>query len=705
MSEQDPTTRTLTQGEVKELSPGTLIARKYKVLSILGSGGMGIVYLVEQIDLKKKFALKLLDVSRQTDVAVRRFQLEAKMAATLRHPNLVEVHDFGINDDGQPFLVMDYVTGVPLDQIIKEKRVLPVDYVVALAIQVGFGLMYAHEQGIVHRDIKPSNIIVLNPNKLPGEGTVKIVDFGIAKLMQSEGGEIQALTRTGEIFGSPLYMSPEQCRGTVVDQRTDIYSLGCVVYECLTGLPPFVGDTAMSTMVKRLTDRAASLKDGSLGLDFPPALELIVQKMLSVEPDERFRDFGSVIQSLMRIGDPDAVLPRQVKGRKPKIAYTKQILLVLVTAFICCTGTYFFDKQFVVPALLADVEKPLSIKSDANLLPGEMPHFETRLQHPWRQVVDTEHGAEEFLHFPAASGLISIGSAAERPAKGVFRIPQGTLVSFKLNEEAATDPSFLENLSEVKFGQLGFGSAQVGIDNQTLKMFTPIKHIEHLCIAGAPISNLEPIYDAPYLSRLDVTDTHVPLSELLRVKRFRELLLFNFGPVKEPKKTLAALAENSRLNFLKYTGPEINEQKTNARGLNLSDVELLIKIPHLSSLAVLHSPEFNDDCLAKLLNSKKMDALELKECSISPRSIPLLKRQKLVNLTLTTVGWSKTDVAKLHQLPFAVDIREPRLQEQDAKQRQKFSDTQALFFDSSESLSHDQSKRSGKSDHEEPSVK
>lgn len=699
MSEQDPTTGALAHGEVRELSPGTLIAGKYKVLTSLGSGGMGIVYLVEQIDLKKKFALKLLDISRQSEIAVRRFQLEAKTTATLRHPNLVEVHDFGINDDGQPFLVMDYITGVPLDQLMKERSILPVEYVVPLAIQVGFGLMYAHEHGIVHRDIKPSNIIVLDPNKIPGEGTVKIVDFGIAKLMQSEGGEIQALTRTGEIFGSPLYMSPEQCRGTAVDQRTDIYSLGCVIYECLTGLPPFIGDSAMSTMVKRLTDRAASLKDGSLGLDFPPALEVIVQKMLAAEPEERFRDFSAVIQSLMRIDDPDAVLPIVAKHHKARFSCRKEILLVLVTAFLCCLGTYLIDKQFVVPALLAEEEKPQTSKNGSARLPGKLTYFQTKLQHPWMQVVNTGYGAEEFLHFPSASGLISIGGGGEHHAKGVFRVPHGALVSLKLNEEAATDPSFLENLSEVKFSHLSFSSSKVGIDNQTLKMFAPIKYLEHLSIAGTPISNLEPIYNAPNLTRLDVTDTHVPLSELLRLKRFRDLLLLNFGPVKEPKQTLMALVQNPKLNFLKYTGPELNEQKTNARGLNLSDVEYLVKIPHMSSLAVIHSPEFDDECLQKLLASKKMDALELKECSISPRSIPFLKNHKLVNLTLTTVGWSSADRAKLHELPYVVEVKEPRTQEQDAKLRIRLSETQELFLGSSDSLAPSKSDHSAKADH------
>lgn len=681
MSVQKEKIGTLADGEAKNLlPPGTVIDKKYKILSVLGSGGMGTVYLVNQLDLDRDFALKILDAGNTDGIAVRRFHLEAKTAASLRHPNLVAVHDFGVWNEIRPYLVMDCVTGVPLDQLLKERKTLPVDYVVALAVQVGFALLYAHEHGIVHRDIKPSNIIVLHPDKQPSEGTIKVVDFGIAKLMQSEGGQIQALTRTGEIFGSPMYMSPEQCRGTAIDQRTDIYSLGCVLYECLTGSPPFVGDTAMSTMVKRLTEKAPSLSDVSLQ-DFPPALETVVQKMLANEPEDRFADFTALIQNLMLINDADAQIATKTSLQRPQFAYWFECMLVLATALTCAIATHLFDRQVVVPALLANDDKPSLDKATIKPLPGELPVFETSLKHPWREVVNTKYGAQEVLHFPSVSGRIGIGLSPERAAKGDVIVPPNSLVALRLNEEATLDEHFLDNLTDVKFSQLSFGSPKVGVDNGSMRMFEKLKYLEHLNISGAPITVLESVCHAPHLSRLDVTDTHVPLSEIIRLDRFRDLTLFYFGPVKDPHPTLKELIRNPVLTDVRYTGPEVREEKTNARGLDASDIEFLVQIPKLANFAVRHSPAFDDACLERLLAGKSLSELELKECAVTARSIPLLKKQKLRHLIISTIGWSESDVEKLKHLPYSVEIKVPERSDEQVKLQKKLIDTEDLFLD------------------------
>ncbi len=193
-------------GKEVGLRLGSMINDKYLVMSLIGSGGMGSVYRVQQVFLGKEFALKVLDLHKQTDVTVRRFQQEARTASQLQHPNLIEVHDFGMLDEVQPYLVMDLVEGQTLSDWLKKSGALPVDYVVSLCIQICFGLLYAHEKGVVHRDIKPGNIMLLHADRCVTEGSVKIVDFGIAKLTQSEDGEIQALTRNGRnIRKSNLY--------------------------------------------------------------------------------------------------------------------------------------------------------------------------------------------------------------------------------------------------------------------------------------------------------------------------------------------------------------------------------------------------------------------------------------------------------------------------------------------------------------------
>ncbi len=283
-----------------EFQRGQVLGGRYRVLSLLGKGGMGIVYKVEQIFLGKELALKTIDKSLMSDITIRRFQAEARAAFAVDHPNIISVKDFGLLDDQTPFLVMEIVNGETLGAILKN-RTLSVEEAIPFFIQVCFGLAHAHENGVVHRDIKPNNLMVLTQMPFGTEGSVKILDFGIAKLTQHEGGEIQALTKTGEIFGSPLYMSPEQCSGAKVDHRSDIYSLGCVLFEALTGTTPFFGESALSTMMMHQSGTIPSLKEASLGQDFPAELDRVIQAMLAKHPDNRYQDLGKAAHDLAAI--------------------------------------------------------------------------------------------------------------------------------------------------------------------------------------------------------------------------------------------------------------------------------------------------------------------------------------------------------------------------------------------------------------------
>ena len=277
---------------------GQEIGGRYEVISCIGSGGMGLVYRVNQVYLKKEFALKTIEKSQLTESAVRRFQQEARTTFSLDHPSIISVYDFGVLRDGSPFLVMEMLHGETLGDCLKRCGSLPVEQAIPVFVQICFGLAYAHEANIVHRDIKPNNIMLLEGLPLGTEASVKILDFGIAKLTSHEGGEIQALTRTGDIFGSPLYMSPEQCTGIKVDHRADIYSLGCVFFEALTGSPPFIGDNALSTMLKHQSEPPPTLREASMGSKFPQPLEEIVATMLAKSPDHRYQNLGVLAHDL-----------------------------------------------------------------------------------------------------------------------------------------------------------------------------------------------------------------------------------------------------------------------------------------------------------------------------------------------------------------------------------------------------------------------
>ena len=200
--------------EAIELAPGVVLLDKYKVESLLGRGGMGSVYRIEHLLLQRPYALKVLNKQQTSEAAWRRFEIEARAANKLDHPNLVRVHDYGLLPDGQPYFIMDLIEGESLSDILKASGRLPLDRALKIFIQVGFALSYAHANGVIHRDIKPSNIMVATTSTEDARSVlVKVVDFGIAKLTGKDEFNQQTLTKTGEIFGSPLYMSPEQCLG------------------------------------------------------------------------------------------------------------------------------------------------------------------------------------------------------------------------------------------------------------------------------------------------------------------------------------------------------------------------------------------------------------------------------------------------------------------------------------------------------------
>lgn len=316
---------------------------------------MGVVYKVEQIFLGKELALKTIDRQLMSDITVRRFQAEARAAFAVDHPNIVAVHDFGLFEDDTPFLVMEIVQGETLTDRLK-RGTLSVDEAISIYIQVCFALAHAHESGVVHRDIKPSNIMLLNDVPEGIETGVKILDFGIAKLAHSGDGEGQTLTQTGEIFGSPLYMSPEQCLGGKVDHRADVYSLGCVIFESLTGTPPYVGENALMTMMLHQTATIPTLKEGSLGSEFPPQLERLVSSMLAKNPDDRYQNLGVAAHELaaLKRGEApklsSAIIPKRPVGENSPIGmvnlnrgnfiYT-MIGISLATILISSGITYF----------------------------------------------------------------------------------------------------------------------------------------------------------------------------------------------------------------------------------------------------------------------------------------------------------------------------------------------------------------------------
>jgi serine/threonine-protein kinase len=279
---------------------GVVLLGRYKVVKQLGQGGMGTVYLGEHTTIKKKFAIKVLapEFAHKSDL-VERFLQEARAASMIPQQNVVEITDFGDTPDGSVFFVMEHLNGEDLSDTVKREGAIPWSRVEPIMEQVCDALFAAHDVGIIHRDMKPENCFRIKRGS--NEDFIKVLDFGIAKVTSDEG-EGKGLTRTGMIFGTPEYMSPEQAQGQKVDHRVDVYAAGVIMYELLTGRVPFTADTFMGILTKHMFDvpEAPSAVNPDNGIT--AEMEAIILKAMQKDRDLRFQDMNEMKEAIMAVG-------------------------------------------------------------------------------------------------------------------------------------------------------------------------------------------------------------------------------------------------------------------------------------------------------------------------------------------------------------------------------------------------------------------
>ena len=303
---------------------GTTIADRYRVLQKLGEGGMGVVYLAEHVFIEKKVALKVLseDFARKADL-VARFMQEAKAASKIGHENIVDITDFGETASGSVFFAMEFLDGMDLAGHIKSGGAMPFSRAKPIMNQICRALGAAHAKGIIHRDMKPENVYLVTR-----EGRadfVKVLDFGIAKMSAlDEGGS--RLTRTGMIFGTPEYMSPEQAKGDKPDHRVDIYAAGCILYEMLTGDVPFHAETFMGVLTKHMFENPEPPSQRNPGAHIPPDVEEVCLKALAKDRDQRYQTMKEMALALEGCagGDLSAAWGNEPSGpglREPSQAF------------------------------------------------------------------------------------------------------------------------------------------------------------------------------------------------------------------------------------------------------------------------------------------------------------------------------------------------------------------------------------------------
>jgi serine/threonine protein kinase len=350
------------------------IAGRYELASRIGSGGMGTVWRGRDLLLDRDVAVKLLHEGLAADASfAERFRREARAAASLSHPNIVAVYDTGDGEEGGvPFIVMEFVAGESLSALLRRNGPLPVEDTVRIGRAILAALAHAHARGLVHRDMKPGNVLFDAETK-----HAKVVDFGIAKGMEDTAG----LTRTSGLIGTAAYLSPEQVSGKAATPVSDVYAVGCLLYACLTGEPPFGGDTAVVVAMKHLQEPVASLRERRP--DVPPQLEAVIMHALAKDPADRFSSAQEMDAALAATGldtqaasEPTVVTPRPVveqparthtevmtrpTGHRPSARTLAAVAAFLITAAAAALLVLYLQNRSPTTSLNGHLPSPTAV--------------------------------------------------------------------------------------------------------------------------------------------------------------------------------------------------------------------------------------------------------------------------------------------------------------------------------------------------------
>ncbi|MFW6052262.1 MAG: serine/threonine-protein kinase, partial [Myxococcota bacterium] len=303
---------------------GRVLDGRYRIHAVLGTGGVGVVYRAEHTALARPVAIKVLHgyFGEREDLRLR-FEREAKVLSALAHPHIVAITDYGVAE-GMPYLAMELLEGCTLAELLRERGPLAPETALDIARGILRGLAFAHARGVLHRDLKPANVFL---QRLPDDPYhVKLLDFGLAKMVEPDDEEVDelTLTRSGTVLGTPAYMSPEQASGATVDAPTDVYSAGCVLYELFGGQPPFRAETRPELIRKHMLSPVRSLAEIREGAQPSPELEAVLEKALAKDPRERFADAGEMLAAVDALPRPPmagvggTTLPARESGAHPR---------------------------------------------------------------------------------------------------------------------------------------------------------------------------------------------------------------------------------------------------------------------------------------------------------------------------------------------------------------------------------------------------
>lgn len=621
-----------------------IIAERYQVLSKLGSGGMGNVYRALDVLLKKEVAVKTLRTTSLNADQIRRFQTEAMALSNLKHPNIVEVMVFGLTDDNVAYLVMTFVEGKSLASLIESRGYIPAYKSVNLFIDLADGLAHAHRNGVIHRDLKPANIVINDPDALHARPIV--VDFGIAQL---ENASSQGLTRPGALIGTPIYMSPEQLKGKTVDARSDIYSFGCVMFETLTGVRPFQSATELETMEKKFAEELPKLADARLGLDFPEALQMIVDKCLATSPDDRYQRMEELKEALTQLkqGDLkaeskplDATLLTEKPPKDPKATrrLVMSVMVSLVVAGLAVTALYFGilggKKGSQMTSVPKSTMSQLSLKSDKSFDPYFKEATKAKIEVGLRSndTVRITFGSnilvnakdDQLLDLIRKTGKkVSILTISNCEIDGTCfkKLKDQPITDVALNGTSLTDEG-LKALCEIKTLRRLKLDNQYNLSKEAIAQIGNIRDLDQLMLVRCDLSDEHLFVLPPYpkLKYLDLSKNQNFTRAVLKLaKSCPQLEGINLSnDSKITVQDLAALKSLQNFRFLLLNNFNLTDD----------DVKKIVDMfPNLERLQIFANPNVTRASLDSLSSLKKLNVLVISGATVTNDDIAALRKK------------------------------------------------------------------------------
>jgi len=650
---------------VKRQLVGQVIDQKYKLVSLLGEGGMGAVYKAHHLMLNKEVALKTFRSPNLTEESWNRFQREAQAIARLTHPNIVQVFDFGVGEDNVPYYTMECLTGEALADRMARRKFLPVDEAIRVYVQVCHGLTLAHSKGIIHRDMKPANIFMAKA--IPGgpADTVKIVDFGIAGLAtQSLDG--QRLTATGTIFGSPFYMSPEQSLGQEITERSDIYSVGCSLFETLTGEPPFHGENAFATMMQHQLHAPPELLYDPNGVQFPQRLTGLIARMLAKNEGNRIQTFAEVASELEQIyhgemikiqtGVQPTLAPNrgdnysdvdedeetgEYNATEADGASRKKTMVALVCAAVCLIGGaaggfYYFNKQ-----------KPDVAASDSSL---KTPEIFARSVHPLIKeeskpfLVRTDEEGRHFLFPDQSIGTIDcfwehktkrVKPPKDIEARGEVLVPANCNIALLATGALERQPMLFDRFGPDDISQLILDNRFQWADKHMahISKLSGLKvlRINDTCISDKAITWIQ---NLKRLKNLNINHTFMTATGISKLDVLGQLDSLGISGIQAIRPILTNLGDTHKLNCLEVDGCS----------LKTADLEMISNFSKLKQLTIRSNSDVNNKNFAILAKLQNLERLSIEGTMVTADCLPTLQQfPKLVALSSELAIWSAQD--------------------------------------------------------------